>query len=96
MPQLRAWLHQSMPFQVKRYAFHRVGNEIGESWEAGYFNDWQREFLRTFDDHLDALLDAFKKGEAPPVHARAGQRALTLAWAAIESFETGRRVDVAE
>ena len=81
---------------VKRYTFHRVGNEIGELWEAGYFNDWQREFHRTFDDHLDALLDAFKKGEEPPVHARAGHRALMLARAAIESFETGRRVYIAE
>ena len=37
---------------VKRYAFHQSGNETGETWEAGYFNDHQREFLRTFDDHL--------------------------------------------
>ena len=41
-------------------------------------------------------LAAFKAGEEPPVHARAGRRALVLAWAIIESFETGRRVGTVE
>ena len=79
---------------VKRYTFHRAGEETGETWEAGYFNDWDREFHRTFDDHLDALLAAFKRGEQAPVPAGAGYRALLLAQAAIESFETGRRAAV--
>ncbi len=81
---------------VKRYTFHRPGEEMGEIWEAGYFNDVEREFHRTFDRYLDPMLEAFKRGADPPVHARAGQRALALAWAAIESYETGRRVDVAD
>ena len=79
---------------VKRYRFHRLGEETGEVWEAGYFNDFEREFHRTFDRYLDPMLDAFKRGAEPPVHARAGLRALALAYAAIESFETGRRVAV--
>ena len=79
---------------VKRFRFHRRGEETGEVWEAGYFNDIEREFHRTFDRYLDPMLEAFKRGEAPPVHARAGYRALALAEAAIESYETGRRVDV--
>ena len=79
---------------VKRYSFHRAGEETGETWEAGYFNDWDREFHRSFDDHLDALLAAFKRGEQAPVPARAGYRALQLAQAAIESYETGRRAAV--
>ncbi len=79
---------------VKRYSFHRAGEETGETWEAGYFNDWDREFHRSFDDHLDALLEAFKRGEEAPVPARAGYRALQLAQAAIESYETGRRAAV--
>ncbi len=81
---------------VKRYSFHRIGDERGETWEAGYFNDWDREFHRTFDTHVDALLAAFRHGGEPPIHARAGYRALALAFAAIESYETGRRVDAAE
>ena len=81
---------------VKRYRFHRRGEETGEVWEAGYFNDFEREFLRTFDRYLDPMLEAFKRGAEPPVHARAGTRALALAWASIESFETGRRVAVAD
>ena len=46
------------------------------------------------DRHLDAVLDAFKAGKQPPVHARAGRRALQLAFAAIKSFETGKKVSM--
>ncbi len=79
---------------VKRYAFHQSGSETGETWEAGYFNDHQREFHRTFDDHLEHMLDCYKRGEEPPIHASDGYRALALAYAAVESHETGRRVEV--
>jgi len=81
---------------VRRYSFQAVGNETAEVWQAGYFNDFDREFQRTFDAHIDAVLDAFRKGQPPPIPAEAGQRALQLAYAAIESFETGRRVKVAQ
>ncbi len=79
---------------VKRFSLQMAGNETAEVWQAGYFNDFDREFHRTFDSHLDAVLKAFQHGEPPPVHARAGRRALELAWAAVESFETGKRVEV--
>ncbi|MCQ6559357.1 Gfo/Idh/MocA family protein [Paenibacillus mendelii] len=79
---------------VKRYAYHPKGSELGEVWEAGYFNDTDREFHRTFDKHFDALLAAFKAGEQPPVHAEAGHRALKVADAAIRSWKTGTRVIV--
>jgi predicted dehydrogenase len=79
---------------VRRYSFHALGQEAGEVWEAGYFNDRDREFHRTFDRYADALLAAFKAGGPPPVPAEAGRRALALAYAAIESFETGLRVGV--
>jgi hypothetical protein len=39
------------------------------------------------------VLDAFRTGSPPPVHARAGRRALQLAHAAIASHESGLRVD---
>ncbi|GLX71268.1 Gfo/Idh/MocA family protein [Paenibacillus glycanilyticus] len=81
---------------VKKYTFHAAGNEVGESWEAGYFNDVDREFHRTFDKHADALLQALRNGEAPPVHASAGYRALLIAEAAIQSYEQGRRVSVGQ
>ena len=77
---------------VRRFSFQETGNETAETWQAGYFNDAGRDFHRTFDLHVEALLEAFKRGEAPPVHAQAGRRALQLAWAAVESFEAGRRV----
>lgn len=79
---------------VRRFSIQQVGNETAEVWGAGYFNDRDREFHRTFDNHLDALLEAFKSGREPPVHARTGRRALVLADAAIRSFESGRRIDV--
>jgi myo-inositol 2-dehydrogenase/D-chiro-inositol 1-dehydrogenase len=77
---------------VQRFCFQPAGHETAEVWQAGYFNDFDREFHRTFDLHLDAILAAFKSGHQPPVHARAGQRALELAWAAVESFSSGKRV----
>lgn len=79
---------------VRRYTFHKTGSETGEVWQAGYFNDFDREFHRTFDVYLDAMLCAFRAGYPPPVHAAAGRRALLLAHAAVRSFETGRRVRV--
>ncbi len=77
---------------VRRYSYQQRGNESAEVWQAGYFNDRDREFHRTFDAYFDAMLAAFKAGNPPPVHAEAGRRALQLAYAAIESFESGERV----
>lgn len=80
---------------VRRFQFQSVGDETAQVWESGYFNDRDREFHRTFDLHMDAILAAFRAGDAPPIHAKWGKRALQLANAAIESYETGRRVAVA-
>jgi predicted dehydrogenase len=79
---------------VRRYSFQATGSETAEVWQAGYFNDRDREFHRTFDRHLDAVLAAFRQGNPPPVHAQAGRRALVLACAAVESFTTGQRITV--
>lgn len=40
------------------------------------------------------MLKAFAAGAPPPVPAAAGRRALVLALAFIESFETGKRINV--
>jgi len=81
---------------VRRFALQRRGDETAQVWQSGYFNDFDREFHRTFDLYLDAMLEAFKRGEEPPVPARAGRRALQLAWAAVESFESGKRVTLSQ
>ena len=81
---------------VRRYAFNAAGSETAEVWQAGYFNDEGRGFGRTFDRHMDAVLAALRAGGPPPVHARAGRRALVLALAAIESARTGRCVGVSD
>jgi hypothetical protein len=57
---------------VQRSAFSPAGSELREVWEAGYFNDIDREFHRAFDRHVDELPAAF-------VHARVGRRALVYA-----------------
>jgi predicted dehydrogenase len=79
---------------VRRYTFTQAGSEHSSVWQAGYFNDADRQFHRTFDKHVDQLLPAFRNEQAPPIHARAGRRALALAHAIIHAFETGTRVDV--
>ena len=66
-----------------------------EVWEAGYFNDRDRDFDHMFELHLDELLTALRNGDEPPIHARAGRRALHLAQACIQSFEESRQVAVA-
>lgn len=77
---------------VRRFSFSRPGDELRQVWEAGYFNDVDREFHRTFDKHVDAVLAALRAGDPPPIHARAGRRALELAYACIASYEQGRRI----
>jgi len=77
---------------VQRWRLSKPGDETTRTWEAGYFNDDDRSFHRTFDRHVDEVLAALREGSEPPIHARAGRRALALAMATVESFETGRRV----
>jgi myo-inositol 2-dehydrogenase / D-chiro-inositol 1-dehydrogenase len=77
---------------VKRLTLSRAGDETSSVWEAGYFNDDDRSFHKTFDKHVDDLITALRSGGPPPIHARDGQRALKLAFGIIDSFETGRRV----
>ena len=77
---------------VRRYTFTAAGAEISEVWQAGYFNDRDRDFHATFDRYLDDMVPAFRAGRPPPVPAAAGRRALELAHAIIDSHETGTRV----
>lgn len=77
---------------VRRLTLSRSGDEASTVWQAGYFNDEARGFLLTFDRHVEALLAALRAGDDPPVHARAGRRALELAHAIIRSAESGTRV----
>ncbi len=79
---------------VRELEIHRAGDEVGRVWRAGYFNDEARDFHHTFDRHVDRILPALRAGEAPPIHARAGRRALQLAHAAIRSHENGTREPV--
>ncbi len=77
---------------VRRLTLSRRGDEVSSVWEPGYFNDEARSFAGTFDRHVDALVQALREGAPPPVHARAGWRALILAHAIIRSATDGVRV----
>lgn len=79
---------------VRRFSFQATASETAQVWQAGYFNDRDRTFAGTLDRYLGATLEAFRAGQPPPVPALAGHRALALAYAAVESWETGRRVRV--
>lgn len=79
---------------IRQYTFNAAGSETAEVWQSGYFNDRDRGFLLTFDRHFDDVLTAFRQNAPPPIHARAGRRALKLALAAVESFKGGQRVTI--
>ena len=83
-----------MEDSVMRYSFQPIDSRKAEVWNPAFFRDDERAFNRNLDRHLDALIPAFIEGKQPPVPAEKGLRALKLAYAAIESFETGRRVEV--
>ena len=60
---------------VRRYTFTQAGSEVSSVWQAGYFNDADRGFHRTFDKHLDDLLQAFRSGpNVKTTSGNAGQR----------------------
>ena len=77
---------------VASYTFSARGDETRRVWTAGYFNDPDRAFHAMFERYLDEMVPAFRSGAAPPVHARAGARALELALACIEAHVSGNRV----
>ena len=80
---------------VRELTISRAGDEVESRWRAGYFDDEARYFAGTFDRHVEAVLAALRAGAEPPVHARAGRRALALAHAVIASHESGTRVSTA-
>ena len=80
--------------QVKKFTFNRKGSETAEVWQAGFFNDYEREFLRTFDEHFNEVISNFSKGKEPPIHANKGKRALQLALQSIRSMQTKKSVDI--
>ena len=72
----------------------RPATRSAEVWEAGYFNDRDRDFDHMFELHLDDSSRRCGGADEPPIHARAGRRALQLAEACIQSFDESRQVAV--
>ena len=80
--------------QVKKFTFNKKENETAEVWQSGFFNDYERQFHRTFDEHYNEVINNFINKKKPPVHANAGKRALELALASIKSFKTNETVNL--
>ena len=80
--------------QVKKFTFNKKENETAEVWQSGFFNDYEREFHRTFDEHYNDVINNFMNKKKPPIHANAGKRALKLALASIESFKKNKTVNL--
>ena len=78
---------------VQELILSAAGEETHRVWRPGYFNDQGRTFTHTFDRHVEDVLAALRAGTGPPIHARAGLRALELAEASVRSFEDGVRVE---
>ena len=77
---------------VQELMISTAGEETHRVWRPGYFNDLGRTFTNTFDRHVEDILTALRAGEEPPIHARAGRRAVELAAASVRSFDDGARV----
>ena len=45
--------------QVRKYSFNKKDNETAEVWQSGFFNDYEREFHRTFDEHFNEVIKNF-------------------------------------
>ena len=80
--------------QVRKYSFNKKDNETADVWQSGFFNDYEREFHRTFDEHFNEVIKNFINNKEPPVHAKVGKRALELALSSIESYKKRKRVDI--
>jgi len=87
----RAVIHDT----VRSLTLSVAVDEMERRWQAGYFNDEARSFAATLDRHVEAVLTALRAGQEPPVHARAGRRALELAVAVIDSHQRGGRIGTA-
>jgi predicted dehydrogenase len=77
---------------VQQLTLSCVGDETARVWRPGYFNDEARTFGYTFDRHVDDILRSLRAAEPPPIHARAGRRAVELGEACVASFTGGVRV----
>ena len=80
--------------QVRKFTFNKKNNETAEVWQTGFFNDYEREFHRTFDSHYNQVIYNFINKKKPPIHADLGRRALELALASIKSFKNNKTVNL--
>ena len=81
---------------VKKLSFSRCDDPVAQVWQSTYFDDEARYFAGTTDRHVADMIRCFREGSPPPIPARRGLEVLQICYAAIRSFEEGRRVAVSE
>lgn len=79
---------------TREYICQERGQETACVWKPGIFDDENSSFGKNLDRNIDQTLRALRNGEMPPIRAERGLRALEVAWAAIEAFEKGIRVEI--
>lgn len=88
----RVWAEDT----VKSLVFSRVDDAMARVWKSTYFDDESRYFTGTLDRHVADMIRCFRQGLPPPVPADQGYQVLRVSYAAIRSFEEGRRVSISE
>ena len=88
----RVWIEDT----VKKMTFNRIDDPVAQVWQSTFFDDEARSFAGTTDRHFADLIRAFRNDETPPIPARRGLEVLKICYAAIRSFEQGRRVRIDE
>lgn len=79
---------------TREYICQERGEESACVWKPGTFDDENASFGKNIDRNIEQTLQALRNGEKPPIRAERGLRALEIAWAGIEAFEKGVRVEV--
>ena len=91
MTSLQRYHSANLPELMKIISKNGIGMD---DYLNRFFNDYEREFLRTFDEHYKEVINNFIKGKSPPIHAKAGKRALELALASIKSFKLKKVINI--
>lgn len=79
---------------VGKYSIQKFGSETEEIWTPSMMNEDDRFVYSNFRRHMKEVVSNLIEGKEPPIPIECGYRALYLANRMIESFETGKRVNV--
>ncbi len=79
---------------VGKYSIQKFGSESEEIWTPGMINEKDRFVFSSLKKHMNAVVKNLIGRKEPPIPMISGYRSLYLAYKMIESFETGKQVNV--